>query len=241
MDSVGSNQKVTFFFTTTTRQNHSVDSFFITTDEIWGRHHRCSSLINKIKVQGHPKECFRPRNSQLRKGFFIPSYFPFSPVATPSGFIWVGPWQGGKLEGKELDPTPRLQRPSGFGTPWLWPVFKCQFLFSLELTWVPQDPSHWRPPSPEEQFLPLLASSSPHLGLSFGVSSLFRQTHLPPGKHSSSLPQALGLTHGKPTPLSTEPQFSPKAAGYFLALEVNLESCSSLSNSHIAGNVCQRP
>ena len=104
MDSVGSNQKETFFFTTTARQNHSVDSFFLTTDEIWGRHHRCSSLINKIKVQCHPKECFRPRNSQLRKGFLIPPYFPFSPVATLSAFTWLGPRREGNWKERNWIP-----------------------------------------------------------------------------------------------------------------------------------------
>lgn len=177
MDSVRSNQKVAFFFTTTARQNHSVDSFFFTTDEIWGKHHRCSSLINEMQVQGHPTACFRPRNSQLRTGFLIPPYFPSSPVATLSGFTWVGPRRQGAW--RESNWVLMLQWPSGFGTPWLWEIFKCQFLFSLELTWAPHDPSRWRPPSSGERFLFPLASSTPYLGLSSGVSSLFRQAHLP--------------------------------------------------------------
>lgn len=227
MDSVRSNQKVTFFFTTTARQNHSADSFFLTTDEIWGEHHRCSSLINEMQVQGHATACFRPRNSQLRTGFLIPISLPLQlPLFLASPGLGLGGREpGGKGTGSwccsghlALEP-PGCGRYSNANSYSHWSSHGSSRSLTLEA-------SIFRRTIP-------LPTGFQHLilGALFWDQFTIQASPSSWGEQSSFLLLALGLAHKKPTPFSIELQLSPTAAGYFLPLEVSLESWPSLSNS----------
>ena len=166
-----------------------------------------------------------------RKSFVFP-HFPFSPIAALFGLMWVGSrrdtnWLGRYcilLWGQSgcLDPlgVADIQMPILIVT---GAYMGCSGSLLLEVSIC------------RRTFPPPISFQQP----TFGVSSLYRQAHLPHYKQFSSLLLALGLAHGKSTQLSIKLQLSPKATGYFLSLEVRIGSCSSLCYlPQIAGNTC---